>query len=393
MDPRKINYHSWKKDYLARLDMEGGRHGSQDSFYRSLLCSLFENNLSSQQLEHFNVDNNFISFFIRCSNDLRCLYVFDHDIAKANALESQPFQDFLTNLKQNGYLWPQKIKKIAPHIAQDIRTSTPQQMGFFAKINQQYPDYFGELAKHLEPLCQNAKDKINEQINNAMNYCIAMRPLIFDATQILYTKENGTHLNLKVTDAFSKWFNQIPLGRKIPLKNDFVIFKVNENAIAINKGANTPGIQIQKHEEFYLACNNMIADRNATQAEKKDHLKKMLCVDLHYVISGENITELETQIERQVKKYEEQITKEKQSMLWVNKENITLWENKRNVLNVALHFLRDTCAVDTLKHWEEKSPEWDQGKETKALVDRVKILKRIPLDWNEYTPPKNNFNL
>ena len=102
---------------------------------------------------------------------------------------------------------------------------------------------------------------------------------------ISFTNSGGTEVNLDTCESFKTWFAQLPLKQAISLDGNFVLFKLNENTIAINSGPGTAGIQVKKKDHGFIACNNLTADRvkdhcTATQlfSLRKDTLVTLLAV-------------------------------------------------------------------------------------------------------------------
>ncbi len=91
------------------------------------------------------------------------------------------------------------------------------------------------------------------------------------------------------------------------------------------------------------------------------------------------------EITSQIDVYNEDIKNGKKS-IWVTQATIEAWENKVAVLTMARSLLAgDADATPSLlKEEEELHTGWDEGKKTKALVEKVKKLTGILLDRNPY---------
>lgn len=76
------------------------------------------------------------------------------------------------------------------------------------------------------------------------------------------------------------------------------------------------------------------------------------------------------------------IDKEKNAIFYTNEGKITLWTSKCNVLLAAREVLNNESSI-LLKRAEEENVGWEIGKEAIALVNEVKTLKNIPLNWDD----------
>lgn len=106
-------------------------------------------------------------------------------------------------------------------------------------------------------------------------------------------------------------------------------------------------------------------------------------------VQQEKIKNLATEIVEQIDDYKMRIEEEKKSTFWISDSSIKLWEDKIAVLTEAHRLLIDTTGqIDPglLKDAEYKHSGWNNGVVTKELVERVKNLKGIPLNWKEFRP-------
>lgn len=92
-------------------------------------------------------------------------------------------------------------------------------------------------------------------------------------------QQTMTQVPLKTTDAFQEWFNSFPTGKTSPLAHtELQIYKKNPHEIAINTGANTRGICIERRGNQYVAFNNYIADKELAydQSKRNNYLSEIL---------------------------------------------------------------------------------------------------------------------
>ncbi|CDZ76445.1 hypothetical protein BN59_00714 [Legionella massiliensis] len=87
------------------------------------------------------------------------------------------------------------------------------------------------------------------------------QPFSYNDKEIAFSKQNGTQVTLDASDYSKKWFATFPLKTSVQLNENYVIFKLDDNTLAINSGPGTPGIRIKREGNFFIACNNLAADR------------------------------------------------------------------------------------------------------------------------------------
>lgn len=90
------------------------------------------------------------------------------------------------------------------------------------------------------------------------------------------------------------------------------------------------------------------------------------------------------EIKSQISIYNQQIEKEKSSMFWISETGIKIWSDKIAVLEAALDVLSNKRDADYLKEKEYLHEGWKDSGLTRItidLVERVKKLKGLPLDW------------
>lgn len=94
---------------------------------------------------------------------------------------------------------------------------------------------------------------------------------------------------------------------------------------------------------------------------------------------------LSDRIEKQIQVYEDKKKKERADPAYldiVSENRIDLWNSKIIILKAAQKALNGYGSSE-LKNKEEMYPRWSDGTETKKLVDEVKRMKGIPLEWNK----------
>ena len=85
------------------------------------------------------------------------------------------------------------------------------------------------------------------------------------------------------------------------------------------------------------------------------------------------------------------IDKEKNAIFYTNEGKITLWTSKCNVLLAAREVLNNQSSI-LLKQAEEDNVGWEIGKEAVVLVNEVKNLKNIPLNWDDLDLSMHGFH-
>lgn len=128
------------------------------------------------------------------------------------------------------------------------------------KATQEYPN--SELFRNLA----------HDLVHNGFNLMPAAPNAYvrFKMQDISFNPIAGTHVNLFVHNEFKNWFKSIPLQNPT-LWEDVILFKIDNDTVSINKGKGTPGIQIKKSSEAFVAVNNITADARSS-AERQENL-------------------------------------------------------------------------------------------------------------------------
>jgi len=249
-------YFSWKEQFVNKLaENKVGRHGFQNSFYSNLLLKNFEK-VYADQLSIIYVNEQFISLIQQYSNDLKVAYGLKWEQATRTASSHPVFLEFIDELQKKSVLFKKEIKMLAPILVQESRASPD---GFFKNLPT---DYLYELANYLEPQLsfQDATQTMKDERQKADDFYEAMQVFSYEEDNILFSTNDGTHVILSAQNFFKNWFSALPLKENSPLNGKYGFYKVNENALAINSGPSTPGIQILKKGDAFIVRNNLTAD-------------------------------------------------------------------------------------------------------------------------------------
>lgn len=261
-DKKEINesYLTWRNGYVKALEEDGaGRHGYQNCFYGKLLIETFEK-LYAEYLHTLKVNEQFEKIIRQYSFNLRAAYGYEWDKAKAEAANHAVFIGFIAKLEQNQFLSKPEIKKFAPLLAQNNRTAGDQ--SFFGGLPQ---DFLHELAGYLEPQLSfhDAAKKLDDEVQKAHAHYDKIRMFSFKDNEIHFSSIDGTHVALTGYEPFNEWFTKLPLRTNQAMSQNYQMYKIDDNTISINRGPQTPGIQIKRRDAGFIVCNNVTADKNS----------------------------------------------------------------------------------------------------------------------------------
>lgn len=138
------------------------------------------------------------------------------------------------------------------------------------KATQEYPN--SELFRNLiHDLVQNGFSLMPEAPQSYVR---------FKMKDISFNLIDGTHVNLFVHHEFTNWFNSIPLQKPTPWEG-VILFKIDNDTVSINKGKATPGIQIKKSSEAFVALNNITADAKSNVEREENLLGFLNLIDAY----------------------------------------------------------------------------------------------------------------
>lgn len=128
------------------------------------------------------------------------------------------------------------------------------------KATQEYPN--SELFRNL----------VHDLVHHGFNLMPAATNayIRFKIQDISFNPIAGTHVNLFVHNEFKNWFKSIPL-QKATSWEGVILFKIDNDTVSLNKGKGTPGIQIKKSSDAFVAFNNITADAKSS-VERQENL-------------------------------------------------------------------------------------------------------------------------
>jgi len=378
-------YQTWKEIISQPSKAASPRHASQDDYYTTLLLNLFEQEYR-EFLSQIMVDDKFNQIFRTKMAALRVNYGYEWDTAKETGSESEAYKSFILELKANNYL-NFEITKASMLICQDSRSSDN---GFLSQLRS-WPDILGIIGTYLNSNlgAPEAKEKFTREIKKYDGFYLSfnMKPFLFMTRNIFQSEPLGTYvLPLTTSASFDIWVSGLALEKTVSLENGYESFKRVDNnnnfKISINKGLNTVGIQILKDNTGIIAYNNITADKQHKEHDKRNNELKNTLSSLSVILTKltkKEIDEHSKKIINQTAEYKNRIEKEKKS-IWPNENKIKMWQDKAAVLETANELLFYKASPKQLVQKQELHPEWKAGgsqSATKSLVDKVKIMKRF----------------